>query len=151
MEAWGTGFLENDTALDWCDEFFEAPEGEGSEEEPGKLSFLLGSIQVVREPEEDELDADTASEGVVAAEIIAALNGKPSPILGNPEDDTEKALVAWMRANDEELLRQSLIVDLARAAVERVRDDSELADLWGETDHADEWRATLDDLITRLA
>jgi hypothetical protein len=42
-------------------------------------------------------------------------------------------------------------VELARRAVTRVKgDDSELAELWAESDSALEWRGHVDDLLKRL-
>ena len=77
------------------------------------------------------------------AEVVAAIRGKPGSAAANAD------VMAWARAHHD-WSDQSLAL-LAASAVRRVRDASELRDLWAETDELETWLATLDDLITRLS
>lgn len=153
MGAWGTGVFENDTAMDWCDEFIEAPEGEGDEENEGKHVLLLGPIQMVANPDEEDeesIDADDASVALAAAEVIAAINNKPSEELAKADEDPLSSLSAWIGSNSEDLLRKREVRDLAAKAVQQVLEDSELADLWEESEHAEEWQGVVKGLQKRL-
>lgn len=75
-----------------------------------------------------------------AAEAIAAARGHPS---ASPPEE----VVSWVRKKP--TLATDLI-ELAKAAVDRIGRKSELKDLWEESDSADDWRAALTDLRKRL-
>ena len=128
MGAWGHQFDENDDAGDWLSDFADAP------------SWSDVEAALKQAADADYLEAPEASVAVAAAEIVAASRGKPSPRLPNE-------IVVWAAAK----AGGSDVEDnKASAAVARVRDDSELAELWGESGEADDWRSSLDELAQRL-
>ena len=87
------------------------------------------------------LEAPVSSVAVAAAEIIAALKGAPPQPL--PCEVAEWVSKAPAISPD--------VSDLARRAVNRVRLNSELKDLWLEADGLNEWSAALRDLEQRLS
>ncbi len=147
MGAWGIDAFENDIALDFVTIMEEAPDGEGTRGAPGKDALIVMTLMRAAD-EEDGLDSEAASEGLAAAEILAALMGKPSPLMMDPEGPAE-ALVAWTR-NGTTNLRNPKNTVLAINAIERAK-TSELADIWDEADQGAQWRAAVEDLKARLS
>ncbi len=132
MGAWGAGSFQNDTALDWYEEFRSA--GAAALEK----AFLAAETA-------DYVDADEGATALAAAEIVAAAFGKPLP--DGPADFN--GLLARY---------QDFITDLpdirARAisvARKILAPSSELNELWQEAgDAAGEWTGAVNDLISRL-
>ncbi|MGC5324749.1 DUF4259 domain-containing protein [Brevibacillus sp. SYSU BS000544] len=134
MGAWGTGFFENDDALDWKGDLLE--------------SSTLGLIEetLSASAAEEYIEADLASQALAAAEIVAALNGRPGMEIRNEAGEVED-LVEWLKAQREQAphLRQ-----LALTAVEKIKTESELQELWAETDDYELWIELLNDLQNRI-
>jgi hypothetical protein len=128
MAAWGTGSFENDDAAGWL-------AGLGAIG-PGDLTQIF--VQAADNP--NYLEAPAASVVVVAAEVIAALNG--SPAQGAPPEISK--WTSNRQASTPELKA------LALRALERVRKNSELKDLWLEADGLNDWIAAMQDLQTRV-
>lgn len=160
MGTWGTGTFDNDQAMDWCLDFLDAPDGLGEDEdEPGKDSLIIGALSFVLESVDTEeyLEAPICDEALAAAEIVAAINGKPCPEL-TPEAEPEEGeddevddlaqIAQWAERGETTIRGQASIREMARKAVAAVRADSELKELWGED--AD-WDAVTADLERRLA
>lgn len=129
MGAWGTGAFDNDDASDWVYDF----EKRGIAAIEDALSEAEGSRP---------LEMPTDVNAIAAGEVVAAALGRPAT--GLRED-----ILSLTR-----LLRDHVTSDhaeRARVAAERVLADSEVADLWAETDEDGEWRAMVGDLISRLA
>jgi len=128
MAAWGTGSFENDDAADWLAKLGAI--------EPDDLTQIF--VQAADNP--GYLEASAASVVVAAAEVIAALNGSPT-------ERVPPEVFQWMTnrpASTPELIA------LALRALERVRRDSELKDLWLEADGLNDWTAAMQDLQTRV-
>lgn len=128
MATWGAGVFDNDRALDWLDELERAGEAAIT------VALELAAIQnlMVAEPE--------GSRGLAAGEIVAAAFGHPPA--GFPGEATD-----WVRSYGWKVNAE--LADLAVDAVTRIRESSELKDLWEEGD-ASEWHAAVDDLLARL-
>ena len=129
MGEWGTGSFENDDAADWLAEL-------GSRV-PDDLTQIL--LQAADNPA--YLEAPASRIAVAAAEVIAALNASPAP-------EAPPEIVQWTTN------RQASIPQLkavALRALERVRKNSELKDLWLEADGLNDWIAAIQDLQTRVA
>ena len=131
MGAWGISAFENDDALDWLGDFCDEPG-----EEPLKDAFVS-----VNEIANDYLESPEASNALIAAEIVAFLLSLPSSNL--PEHSKECLENLQIKPNDD-------LVSSAVKAVERVKTDSELKELWEETDNFQEWNKIVDELIGRL-
>ncbi|MCR5890099.1 DUF4259 domain-containing protein [Hymenobacter sp. J193] len=130
MGTWGYRNFDNDTAADFAADFRDQP----------SEALLLAALATAAE-EEEYIDADDASEALAAAEIVAAILGKPSKDF--PADLIP--VIVKLDAGESEDLRE-----LAQEAVEAVRKQSELQELWAETSDADAWQQELQGLLNRL-
>jgi Domain of unknown function (DUF4259) len=131
MGAWGHHFDENDSALDWISEFEDAP----------SWSHVQNALQTILEADNVyDLDTDETSAALVAGEIVAAA-------LGRANERLQPNIQQWVAANT--LNIESLQNDAARAAA-LIKSDSELRELWDDSEDAAEWVATVDGLISRL-
>ena len=132
MAGWGTGSFENDDAQTWL---------------PQLASLTVDDLQplLARAADSAEyLEAPAASVAITAAEVIAALQGRPSQVL-------PKEIADWARKTKSESGSIPDLASLAVRAIQRVRTNSELKDLWLEADGLNEWSANLRDLEKRLA
>lgn len=131
--AWDTGPFDNDDALDWVWELAESDD----------LTVVESALHDVTQSS-GYLEAPTASMAVAAAEVVAALKGKPRERLP-PE------VVNWVREHQQEVSLD--VVQAARDAIALVVDgqSSELAQLWSESGElADAWNTELENLLNRL-
>jgi Domain of unknown function (DUF4259) len=127
--AWGTGSLENDDAAGWV---------AGLEKiAPDDLMKIL--VQAADDP--GYLEAPAAYIAVAAGEVVAALNGAPA-------EGAPTAMVDWPRKHPQGFTEELRAV--AIRALERVRRNSELKDLWLEADGLNEWIAAIRELQGRL-
>jgi hypothetical protein len=129
MGAWGAGAFENDDAMDWLDDLLD-----------GDDDVLLRDALSAAAEADGDLESPDSAAALAAAEVVAALTGRPSSTL--PEE-----AAGWVRAQGGV---KPWMLDFARRALDRVSRDSELRDLWLETGDAGEWEATLVDLRERL-
>ena len=129
MGAWGSGSFENDDAADWVADLGTVA--------PEDLKKILA--QAADDPE--YLEAPAASVAVAAVEVIAALGGSAGA-------GTPAAIVEWVKKNP--TAGSPELKALALHALDRVRRNSELKDLWHEADGLNDWTASLQDLQTRL-
>jgi len=127
--AWGSGSFENDDAADWLAQLGPLT--------PDDLRKIFDQAAV----DTAYLEAPAASVVVAAAEAVAALNG--SPAQGVPPE-----IVKW--TTDRPASTPELKA-LALRALDRVRKNSELKDLWLEADGLNDWTAAIQDLQTRVA
>jgi hypothetical protein len=130
MGTWGLGNFENDDALDWVFELEQAKD----------LAPLGEALDVIVESHGDYLDAYDCARALAAAEVVAALAGKPDPSL--PEEVRN-----WLsgRPGVDAAMRNR-----ARQAVAAIMDSSELRELWEETDESDQWQHLVSGLLQRL-
>lgn len=131
--AWDTGPFDNDDALDWVWELTDSDD----------LSVVEDALQSAIDTS-DYLEAPMGSMAVAAAEVVAALKGKPRAEL--PPEVSE-----WVKAR--EYVVKDDLAEAARKAVAEVKnaESSELAQLWSESDElAEVWHADLRDLLQRL-
>ena len=128
MGAWGSGSFENDYAADWLAQLGTI--------EPDDLTKIFG----ITADDGAYFEAPAASVVVAAAEVVAALNGCPLK-------EVPSEIVTWTtnrQAPTPELKA------LALRALDRVRKNSELKDLWMEADGLNDWTAAIQDLQTRI-
>lgn len=136
MGAWGHGNFENDVAADWVYEIFE----------PGDhVPYVTKGLEgVAHTPDGADLDADVASTGLAAADVIAAW-------LGNPGRDANDTVTVWSKAQASKGAPDPALVQMARDVVHRVITKSELLELWEDNeDGGADWKATQADLLARL-
>lgn len=129
MGAWGIGHFENDDAGDWVWEL----------EDAGSLVPVESAIVGVGP--EDCLEAPDACMALAAGETIAAAVGRSA-------SDIPETVSKFVSGLDAPVAPD--LVAKARAAVERVLANSELRELWEETDEFDAWQSKVRDLTQRL-
>ena len=129
MGGWGTGSFENDDAADWLAHLATIGPAD------------LGKIFTQAADDASYLEAPAASITVAAAEVLAALNGAP-PSTAPPAID--EWLKKYPKVSTPELNA------LAVRALERVRRNSELKDLWMEADGLNDWITAIKELQERL-
>ncbi|MCA0393671.1 MAG: DUF4259 domain-containing protein [Proteobacteria bacterium] len=129
--TWGVGQFDNDEALDRSSDWAEA---ESTSVVQRALEAIEGSTYI---------EAPEAMTALVAAEVVAAAAGHPSPDL--PDD-----LNAWIaRQSAPELIA---LIPSAKSVISRIvsPEDSELYELWADADLS-EWLAAVAELSDRLA
>jgi hypothetical protein len=133
MPGWGTGSFENEDAQNFL----------------GRLNSLgVDDLRAIlsRAAQQDYLEAPESGAVVAAAEVVAALAAAARDETAS--STTPRQISDWMSKNTTALPPD--LVDLARRAVERVRTNSELKDLWLEAEGLNEWSAALRGLEARL-
>ena len=131
MGAWGYRTFEDDTSCDWIGEF---------KARPGRERLKTALEAVLRA---DDIDDLLGSAALAAAEVVAALAGKPSDLLPGE-------VGRWVGGQTpaDPALRQK-----ATEAVARVFQASELRETWADAGGSGlrEWQQALDELKSRLA
>ena len=131
MGTWDGKPFGNDAAADWVFDLDEAND----------WVYVLETLTAVS-TDGAEVDAETATAGIAAAEVVAHGLGRPTQVDGYTEAVTE--FVERVGRPDADL------VDLAVGALAAAASDrSELAELWAESDPA-EWNAANRELAEAL-
>ena len=132
MGTWGTGSFENDSAADFIKEVVE----------DGAVA-LREALEVVLDPELDYIEVEEGSRAIAAAEIIAAITS------GDHRNITDADLLSWVEeANASSLSGQR---EQALDAVDRVLGpDSELPELWEDSDDQRDWQRDVQRLRSSL-
>jgi len=133
MAGWGIGSFENEDAQSFL----------------GRLKSLriddLRRILARAADRDGYILAPESSIAVAAAEVVAALVASGDGVVSHA---TPQEVLDWASKNK---AHDPLdLLDLARRAVERVRTNSELKDLWLEAEGLNEWSAALRGLEVRL-
>ncbi|WP_053643845.1 DUF4259 domain-containing protein [Streptomyces sp. XY431] len=134
MGTWDIGHFDNDTAADFCGSLDEAAAGE-------REGLVRRALALAADTGAEEyLDFDEAVEAVASAALVAAQcpGGEPVTTAYGP-DQPLPVLPADLRP-------------LAVAALDRVvAEESELAELWDETEDGPAWRRAVQELRAVLA
>jgi hypothetical protein len=121
--TWSHEPFGNDTASDWAYDL----------EEQKNFSLVAQAIQGVLDNGADYLDADLAVEAIAAAEVLAKALGR-----GTQTDAYTEKVDAWLAS-----IKAKPSADLlsgAQAALARIMGpDSELRELWEESDDFEDW------------
>ncbi|MBX0289595.1 DUF4259 domain-containing protein [Hymenobacter sp. HSC-4F20] len=129
MATWDYHNFDNDAAADLAEEFRSNPN-----------EALLYEVLATAAEAEEELDEEEASQALAAAEIVAAIQGHPTP-------DFLPGLtlaVNGMEADED-------LAELAQEAVEAVLNSSALQVRWAESANYANWQQLQQDLLARLA
>jgi hypothetical protein len=133
MGAWGVLAFDNDDANDWAHGLDEAED----------LSLVESAFQAVEDAGE-YLEAPDASNALAACEVLARLNGKP----GYKNSYTEK-VDQWVAAHP--LSASPALLKQADAVIDRILDEnSELKELWSDSDEYETWFKSVQELRQRL-
>ena len=127
MGAWGLRFDQNDDAADWLAEFADEPSWEA-------VDSVLSACSA------EYVEAPECSMALAAAEVVAAG-------LGSPSSDLDEAVLEWATGNSSGAAGRR---QAAQVALARIRDDSELNELWQEADEYADWQASVNETLARL-
>jgi hypothetical protein len=134
MGTWSVEPFGNDDAADWVYELEEAED----------LSPIEEAIDAVLAAGTEYLEAPVASVALAAIEVLARLGGSP----GEKNFYTETA-DNWVASI--QLEPPVELLDKAQAAIARIlAENSELKELWQESDEYDAWQASIDNLRVRV-
>lgn len=130
MSAWGYGSFDNDTAENWIESFIDDPKPKAVDRVFRKVLDAAKFISI-----------QDCEEGLAAAELVAGLNKKPSM------DLPESARLFLEQYN---IMATPELKEMAAKVVARIRDKSEVKELWTESGDLDPWLEVIDDLLERL-
>ncbi len=133
MPGWGPNSFENEDAQNFLAAL--------STKQPTDLQQILSEAA----SHNDYLPATEASIAIATAEVVAIANGKPPQTIPR---EIENQIQDWI--GKIEGAPSPEMLELARRAVNKVRLNSELKDLWLEADGLNDWSASLRDLEERL-
>lgn len=133
MGCWAIDSFGNDDAADWLGDLIEAKDLSPARR---TVSDLLS--------EDGYLDAPFATEALAAIEVVAAALGRPT---GTAQ--SQEKLMTWI-AKVKPVADTSLVSDSARAIERILGPDSELRELWEESDEFAEWQANVEKLRSAL-
>ncbi len=136
MGAWGIGNFENDDAGDWV---YELEKSQGK----SLLHETLSKVCTEEYPE-----APDCSEALAAAEVVLA--GLTAEVTSLPDEAK-----VWLGKKSGWLIKKVQRFDakdaeLALSAVRKVLANSELAELWDESDESESWRAAQAAMVRKL-
>jgi Domain of unknown function (DUF4259) len=134
MPGWGMGSFENEDAQT----FLRRLNSLGVDDLRQMLTHAA---------DQDYLEAPESGAVVAAAEVVAALVAAVSDEASSPA--TPPQILDWISKS--KAVAPPDLVEAARHAVESVRSNSELKDLWLEAEGLNEWSAALRDLKERLS
>lgn len=129
--AWGAGIFQDDLATDFA---VEIAQSDG-------FDVLWRALSHAGQAS-GHLHYEFAVHALIAAEVLAALGGRPTATL--PSD-----LAAWIAGQAAQEIPEGLW-SLSRSAIQRVKEDSELAELWARSAELGRWIGKVDDLLDRL-
>jgi len=134
MGCWAINSFGNDDAADWVSELTDASD----------LSPVQSAIAAVLTVDGGYLEAPDASQALAAAEVIAAALGNAGPAASSQEE-----LIEWLgRVKPEP---GEALVEQATQAIDRIlAEESELRELWEDTDEYAEWKNDVESLRGRL-
>jgi HEAT repeat protein len=129
MGAWGTGYFENDGALDALAELSDDP----------SVAKLL---EIFDGDKEDYIETDFAESIIAAAAVLTVADGVGVPVSDNRIDP----IISALGKPSKEIRKR------AAAALKRVMKRSETAELWADADPADNkvWREGIETMIAKL-
>ena len=134
MGTWSVDAFGNDDAADWAHELEDAED----------LSSVQEAIDAVLDVGDAYLEASEASVALAAIEVLARLGGNPGEKNAYPE-----VVDKWISST--ELKPTIELLDKAQAAIVRIlAEDSELKELWEDSDEYEAWCASVDDFRARV-
>ncbi|MCM3872427.1 MAG: DUF4259 domain-containing protein [Pyrinomonadaceae bacterium] len=130
MGVWSHEPFGNDTAADWAWGLVESRD----------LSYVEATLDKVLEQGSQYLETSDAEEAVAAVEVLAKLLGN-----GTQSDAYTEDLDVWV-ASQKQVPSVALLQKGQRALERIVSNESELLELWTETDEAEAWKMSIEKL-----
>ena len=144
MGTWAVDAFGNDFAQDWAEDLHETT----------NMDAIENTLDTALADAGGELEAPLAAEALAAIEVLARLQGK-----GGQRSEDSAAIDAWVdarkaaaeaKAKGPLKPRTDLAAKAQQALARIVSEQSELRQLWEESEHYAEWRAAVDELAARL-
>jgi len=133
MGCWAIGSFGNDDAADWVAELIE-------HEDLGLVRETIAEVLAI----DGYLDAPYATRGLAAIELVALALGRPTSAA-----NAEEELMAWVASARPSV--DAALVSQAIAAIDRITGpESELRDLWEETEDFNAWQVDVASLRAQL-
>jgi hypothetical protein len=134
MGAWGHGTFDNDTACD-----FGAAVADG-----GGIPLVAQTLDRVLSCGDDYLEVSDGEEGLAAAEIVARVKGSRGV-----ETAYTESIDTWIKRARPSVSAD--VIDKAKRAIARIlADNSELVEVWAESNEFDAWKGSVEALQARL-
>lgn len=130
MGTWGPGSFENDDALDWVAELANS----------GDDNPIIDALNSVIDQADEHPEASDCEAAIAAAEVVAAWMGEPS-------EDYPEEVEEWVEGRP---APPATMISQARYVTEAILENSELKDLWKESDEFEKWQTSVNDLLGRL-
>jgi Domain of unknown function (DUF4259) len=105
------------------------------------MSVIAQAVYAVPDAEEQYVESGMATRALVAAEVLAAQ-------MGNESGDVPDELQSWIQSQDDP---DNVLLVRALSAVRRVLRNSELRELWQESELYPDWRERIQSLMKRLS
>ncbi|HEX8407011.1 MAG TPA: DUF4259 domain-containing protein [Duganella sp.] len=136
MGTWTVDAFGNDYAQDWAEDL----------QETSNMDAVEDTLDTALDPSAGELEAPFAAEALVAIEVVARLQGK-----GGASGEDSAAVDQWVEARKPKARLRADLQEKALLAIARIlSDQSELRELWAESEHYEAWRASVEDLRARV-
>ncbi len=132
MGDWDVNAFGNDTAREWL---IELVSGESTS------AILRAIVNVAKLPATDYLQAPDCELAIAAAELVVAARGKPSSHL--PEEAAN-----WLA--NRKFVAGKEVVAMALKVLRRIEENSELKEVWEDTNSAGDWKRSISELKRRL-
>ena len=137
MGTWAVDAFGNDYAQDWAEDL----------EQTSNLEAVESTLDTALENNGGMLEAPFGAEALVAIEVLARLQGK-----GGGRSEDSAAVDAWVEARKPKARVRTDLAEKAGRAIERIlSEQSELRELWADSEHYADWRAAVEELRGRIA
>lgn len=134
MGAWATDAMGNDDACDWVYGLDECSD----------LSLVEKTLDKALSDGAEYLESPDACEALAAIEVIARLQGH-----WGDRNAYSESMDAWVEKT--KLVPSKALAEKAHKVIERIlADDSELKELWQESEEFDAWKASVKNLEGRV-
>lgn len=142
MGAWGIGPFEDDHACDLLADIYDCED---------KISFFQNELEIISP---DELDYDSGTVAIVLGAILDAVLCKTEYNYGffdesESGEEIQVPFLEWANKLDPEQLLP--FVDKIVTMLQRLlAEESELRELWAETEYFPNWKKQYEEMIARL-
>ena len=136
MGTWAVDAFGNDYAQDWAEDLAQT----------SSLEAVESTLDMALENSGELLEAPFAAEALVAVEVLARLQGK-----GGERSEDSAAVDEWVEARKAKARVRTDLADKAGRAIERIlSEQSELRELWADSEHYADWRTAVEELRGRI-
>ena len=137
MGTWAVDAFGNDYAQDWAEDLHET----------SNMDAVESTLDTALAGGDAELEAPFAAEALVAIEVLARLQGK-----GGPSSEDSAGVDEWVEQRKPKAKPRADLAEKAGRAIDRILSaQSELRQLWEDSEHYADWRAGVEELRSRIA